>query len=209
MTITYPLTPPSSGIMKVTTHAVNVVAGGSSPFTGETQVYQFPGEWWTFSVNIALQERAAAEEWISFLLKLQGIYGTFYLDSPATSTPRGSAATAPGTPLVKGGSQTGNSLTIDGAPAGVTGYLKIGDMLQLGTGTSTRLYKVLDTANSDSVGEVDLTIWPKLRTSPLDNAAVVVSNAKALCRLASNDRSWSVDEALIYGGLDFECKEAL
>ena len=209
MAFTYPLSHPSSGIMKVSVHAVNVAAGGSSPFTGESQVYLFAGEWWEFEVSVALQERAAAEEWITFLLKLNGIYGTFYLNLPATAAPRGSAASAPGTPLVDGGSQTGNALNISGAPNGAVDYLKTGDMIQLGTGTSTRLHKVLADADADSTGDVELSIWPRLRTSPTNGAAVVVANAKALCRLKENDRSWSIDEALIYGGISFSCREAL
>lgn len=104
--------------------------------------------------------------------------------------------------------QTGSSLVLDGANTSVTGWLKAGDYIQLGSGSAATLHKVLQDANSDGSGNVTLDIWPSMRTPPLDNSAVVTSNAKGRFRLASNEQSWSINEAAIYG-ITFGAVEAI
>jgi len=209
MAITYPRTFPShTGVRSVELRAVNAVASQSSPFTFSRQVYDYGGRRWEADITLPPMRRTDAEQWIAWLVSLKGQYGTFLLGDPVCSTPRGSAATFPGLPLVNGGSQTGDTLVIDGASANKTGWLKAGDYIQLGSGTSARLHKVLEDANSDASGNVTLTIWPELRSSPSDNAAVTVSSAVGAFHLASNEVNWSVNEASIYG-ITFGAVEAL
>jgi hypothetical protein len=204
--ITYPLTPPSSPTYsRARLTGVPVVGVSKSPFSGSQQVYQHPGQWWEAELALPPMVRADAEEWISFLLKLNGIYGTFFLGDPLGATARGIAT---GTPLVDGGSQTGNSLDTKGWTAGQTGILKAGDYIQLGGGASTRLYKVLADADSDGGGLSTLTIWPNLRTSPLDSDTVTVSSCVGTFRLASNETLWDMDEARHYG-ISFGAVEAI
>jgi hypothetical protein len=120
------------------------------------------------------------------------------LGDPNAATPRGSAATTAGTPVVNGASQTGDELAIDGLPVSATGYLKAGDYIQLGTGTSSQLYKVLDDVDSNASGEATLQIWPDLRSSPADGATVVVANAKGLFQLSTPTTDWAIDNAGFY-----------
>jgi len=136
---------------------------------------------------------------------MNGQYGTFLLGDPANTAPRGVGT---GTPLVKGGSQTGDSLITDGWTNSTTGILKAGDWIQLGSGSSSRLHKVLDDVNSDSGGNATLTIWPSLRSSPADNAVITVNSPKGQWRLATNEMQYSIDEASVYG-ITFACVEAL
>lgn len=205
MAITYPLSLPTiTGIANIVITARNSVAVATSPFTLTTQVMQHQGSRWEASVTLPPMKRASAEEWIAFLISLNGAYGTFLLGDPMGATARGSASTAAGTPLVNGGSQTGSTLNIDGAPNNATGYLKAGDYIQIGT----NLYKVLADANSNGSGQVSLDIWPSLRSSPADNAAVVVAGAKGLFRLSSSDASFSIDNASVYG-INFSAVEAI
>lgn len=205
MAITYPLSLPTiTGIANIVITARNSVAVATSPFTLTTQVMQHQGSRWEASVTLPPMKRASAEEWIAFLISLNGAYGTFLLGDPMGATARGSASTAAGTPLVNGGSQTGSTLNIDGAPNNATGYLKAGDYIQVGT----NLYKVLADANSNGSGQVSIDIWPRLRSSPADNAAVVVAGAKGLFRLSSSDASFSIDNASVYG-INFSAVEAL
>jgi hypothetical protein len=143
--------------------------------------------------------RADAEEWISFLLKLNGQYGTFLLGDPNGATPRGSAASTPGTPVVNGSGQTGGELSIDGLPTSATGYLKAGDYIQLGSGTALQLYKVLNDVDSNASGQATLDIWPNLRNSPQDGSTVIVSNAKGAFRLSSNETAFTITEFTKYG----------
>tara|TARA_R100000329_G_scaffold50992_1_gene47083 strand:- start:8918 stop:9550 length:633 start_codon:yes stop_codon:yes gene_type:complete len=209
MAISYPLTLPTvSGIATVTFRATNVTAISMSPFTFKQQVVSHAGQRWEAEVSMPPMSRADAEEWISFLVSLRGQLGTFTLGDPSGATARGSASSAPGTPLVNGASQTGGSLAIDGCPASATGYLKAGDYIQLGSGSSATLHKILQDVNTLSGGDVTVDLWPHIRTAPADNSTVVVSNAEGLFRLSQNQTSWSIDEATIFG-VTFACVEAV
>tara|TARA_R100000278_G_scaffold115010_1_gene93734 strand:+ start:28 stop:654 length:627 start_codon:yes stop_codon:yes gene_type:complete len=208
MAITYPINPPTTGISGVTLIARDATAATASPFTFAQQVQRNQGSRWEADISLVPMERADAESWITFLMKLYGSYGTFLIGDPNASTPRGSASSAPGTPLVNGASQTGDTLNIDGLPASATGYLKAGDYIQLGSAATSQLYKVLDDADSNASGEASLTIWPDLRSSPADNATVVVSNARGLFRLATSGTDWSISNAGFYS-MSFGAVEAL
>jgi hypothetical protein len=115
---------------------------------------------------------------------------------------------ATGTPVINGASQTGSELITDGWTADTTGILKAGDYIQLGTGSTARLYKVLDDVDSDGSGNATFDIWPNLRSSPDDNATITVSNCKSVFRLTTNVTDISINQASIYG-LTFGAVEAL
>lgn len=209
MTITYPLSLPAvKGIATIRVVARNVTAISRSPFALSAQVYRWSGQAWEADITLPPMQRADAESWLSFLLKLKGRYGTFLLGDPNGATPRGSAATTPGTPLVAGGAQVGGSLDIDGLPLSATNYLLAGDYIQLGTGLSTRLYKVLNNVSSNGSGQATLDLWPDLRSSPSDNATVVVSNAKGLFRLSNQDQDFTIDDSSTYN-ITFGAMEAI
>lgn len=206
MTISYPLALPThTGIRSVELRATNAVAYGRSPFTFGGQVFAYSGQMWQADVTLPPMKRADAEQWIAWLISLRGQYGTFLMGDPLGGTPRGVAT---GTPLVNGAGQTGGSLVLDGATINVTGWLKAGDYIQLGSSTTARLHKVLADASSDGSGNVTLDLWPHIRTAPDDNAAITVSNAQGLFRLASSEMSWSANEAAIYG-LTFGAMEVI
>lgn len=197
MAITYPLTlpaAPSFNAARLT--ARSVVASSMSPFTGQEQVQEYAGQWFEAEFTLPAMTRAQADYWVAFMLKLNGIRGTFLAGDPAAKKPRGIAT---GTPLVKGASQTGNSLITDGWTISTSGILLAGDYIQLGSGATARLHKVLDDVNSNGTGDVTLTLWPSLRASPADNAPLVVTNTVGVFRLATNEMAWSIAEALNYG----------
>lgn len=205
MAITYPVTFPLVGIKSMNIRARTIVGVNKSPFTGQQQVYKHQGEWWEAEVTLPPMKRADAEQVAAFLLKMKGQYGTFLLGDPANTSPRGVGT---GTPLVYGASQTGSSLITDGWTVSTTGILKAGDWIQLGSGATTTLHKVLDDVDSDASGIATLEIFPSLRYSPADNAQVSKSSPKGRWRLASNETNWNIDEASIYG-ITFACVEAL
>ena len=204
MAITYPLTlsaTPSS----VRFSPINRVAVSESPFSGVQQTYQHPAQFWEAEVSYPPLSRDEAEPLVAQLTSLYGVKGTFLLNDPAGTSPRGIAT---GTPLVKGGSQVGSTLISDGWTASKTGILKAGDWIQLGSGATARLYKVLKDANSDGSGDSTLDIWPNLRSSPADNAAITIASAAGVFRLLTNDLSYQINSALHYG-ITFACREAL
>lgn len=205
MAYTYPLTFPDIGIRSINIRAKTVVGASISPFTGQQQVYKHQGQWWEMEVSMPPMKRDEAEQVASFLLKMNGKYGTFLLGDKANTAPRGVGT---GSPLVKGGSQTGDQLLTDGWTSSTTGILKAGDWIQVGSGSSTRLHKVLDDVNSDGSGNATLNIFPSIRTSPADNTVITVNSPKGIWRLSSNETDFSIDEASVYG-ITFACVEAL
>lgn len=208
MAETYPINMPNSNIASVRLIARNAVAVAASPFTFAQQVYRHQGQGWEADITLPAMKREDAEAWVSFLLRLRGQYGTFLLGDPNGATPRGSASTTPGTPVVNGASQTGDELNIDGLPVSVSGYLLAGDYIQLGSGSTATLHKVLEDVDSNASGEATLNLFPAVRTAPSDNATVTVSNAKGNFRLNANETSWDINTASIYG-ITFGAVEAL
>ena len=209
MAETYPLTfPTQTGVAAVEITATDIVSISESPFTLAQQVVRHAGARWSATISIPPVNRSDSEYWNSFLLRLRGQFGTFLLGDPNAATPRGSAASAAGTPVVNGASQTGNELAIDGLPVSATGYLLAGDYIQLGSGSTARLYKVLEDVDTNGSGEATLNLWPDLRSSPADGATVTVSGAKGIFRLATNDATWTINNAGFYS-ISFAAVEAL
>lgn len=194
---TYPLNLPShTGIKSIELRAINAVIFEMSPFTFVGQAQASAGQMWQADVTLPPMKRDDAAVWVAWLVSLRGRFGTFLMGDPNGATPRGSIG---GTPLVNGAGQTGETLLIDGCTANVTNWLKAGDYVQLGSGATATLHKVLANASSNGSGQVTLSLWPHIRSAPADNAAVTVTNAVGRFRLSSNETSWSIDEASIYG----------
>jgi len=209
MAESYPLALPThTGIAQIRLLARDVVGISTSPFNLKQQTFRHPGQRWEADITLPPMQRADAEQWAAFLLRLRGQYGTFLLGDPANATPRGTASATPGTPVVNGADQTGDELDIDGLPTSETGYLKAGDYIQLGSGSTATLHKVLEDVNTNASGEATLNLWPQVRTAPGDGATVVVSGAQGNFRLSSNETTWDINNATLYG-ITFGAVEAL
>ena len=182
MAITYPLTPPSPfRISKLTLSGMSATSRNVSPFTFQTQQYNWPGQAWMGSVECPPMTRAAAEEIIGFLLAAQR--GTFYFQDYANTAPRGNVT---GTLTVSSATANTSTLGISGA----TGTFAVGDWLQIGTS----LYKVVQVNSSSSVD-----LFPVLRSSYTGGTSITYSNAKGVFRLAESRTEWSIELASIYG----------
>lgn len=183
MAITYPLTPPSPfRISKLSLSGLSVTSRNVSPFTLQTQQYNWPGQGWFGSVECPPMVRADAEAVIGFLLAAQR--GTFYFQDYANTSPRGNIS---GTLTVS--SATANTSTLTFSNTGGMGSFAVGDWLQI----STSLYKVVQVNSATSVD-----LFPVLRSSYSGNA-ITYTNAKGVFRLASPQTDWSIDLANIYG----------
>jgi hypothetical protein len=161
--------------------AVNRVLGVAatpvaSPFTGGQDVQDWGGEWWEYSIDVAVRKQAEGRALSAFFAKLRGPVTPFLFCDPAVRQ-----SGSYGTPAVNGASQSGNALVTDGWSS--TG-LKDGDFFSLGSGLSTEFYQL--TADVQPVaGAATLEFVPALRTSPADNALLEVSSPKVLLRLTS------------------------
>lgn len=196
MAISYPITLPAAFVAARTVIRQNNTVGESvSPFSAEQQLYVHQGQYWEADIKLPPMARDDAEDVLGALLSLRGKEGSFLLPAP-NATPRGAGG---GTPLVDGASQTGLTLAVKGGPLSTTNWLKAGDWIQLGSGSSTRLHKVLVNADTDGAGKTTLDIWPRHRSSPADSAAVTISNCKGLFQLSSNSFEYEIGAAMIYG----------
>ena len=182
MAITYPVTPPSPfRISRLSLSGFSATSRNVSPFTYQTQQYNWPGQAWSGQVECPPMVRADAEAVIGFLLSVQR--GTFYFQDYANPTTRG---TVTGTLTVASGTANTTTLGISGA----TGMFAVGDWLQI----STSLYKVIVVNSSTSV-----EVFPALRSTYAAGTSIVYSNAKGIFRLSEPLTNWSIDLAKIYG----------
>jgi hypothetical protein len=155
-----------------------------SPFTYKQQTHSYDGQMWEADVTLPPMNRDDAESWVSFLMSLKGRAGTFLLYDPSAKSARGTATSATVT-----GSAGDDSLSVV-----MTGTLKAGDYIQIGSASDATLHKVL----VDQDGDGTLEVWPKLRKDRT-SVAVDLTSASGLFRLASNETAWSVDNASFFG----------
>jgi len=188
MAISYPLTPPSPfNLSQLSFTGVSATSRNTSPFTLQSQQYNWPGQAWLGSVDCPPMKRADAEDIVSFLLKAQR--GTFYFQDYANPLNRGGVT---GTLTVASATANGTTLGISGA----SGQFAVGDWLQI----STSLYKVVQSNSSSSVD-----VFPALRKSYAGGTSIVygkpndAARAQGVFRLASPSTEWSIGEASIYG----------
>lgn len=194
MAISYPLsTPTTIGIESIELRAVNAVAVSQSPFTYKQQVISHGGQKWEASVTIPSVHRDKAAEWKAMLVALKGQTGTFLLGDPDYATPQGTVSSCTLT-----GSVGDETVTVS-----MTGSLKAGDYIQLGSSSTAKLHQILE----DQSGSGSLEIWPALRDD-YTSATVTFNSPKGVFRLSDNVTSWSINNASTYG-ISFEAVEAL
>ena len=194
MALSYPLaTPTTIGIESIELRAVNAIAVSQSPFTYKQQIVSHSGQKWEASVNIPSVHRDKAAEWKAMLVGLKGQTGTFLLGDPDYATPQGTVSSC----VLSGnvGDETASVV--------MTGTLKAGDYIQLGSGASSKLHQVL----LDQDGDGTIEIWPSLRSN-YTSSTVVFNSPKGVFRLGTNMTSWSINNASIYG-ISFEAVEAV
>lgn len=209
MTISYPLNFPTAQAMRnITFRAASIIGVQPSPLTLEHTVYAWPGDGWEADVECPPMTAADAEPWVAgFLLALNGMEGTFLM-GPADAGQTAQRGTWAGaSPLVVGAHAAGvRTVAVDGLSAGATG--KAGDWLQFGSGSASRLHKLVEDFTANGSGEGTAEIWPRTRVALADNAPVTLASPKAVWRLASNVRRWSIDLGQWYAPLRFSCIEA-
>jgi len=193
MSITFPLTFPSlDDIDTCVWMPQDIVGVSQSPFTGIARVFDWGNQLWMFKCTLAAMNNVSAAVYQGFFRQLRGPYGTFYFADPTRRSPHG---TISGSPLVNGGSQSGLSLIVDGAGAAQT--VKAGDYFSL----ANNLYMSTTDATADGSGNITLDIWPELRGTPSDNAALTFTNPLGVF-MVLQDPEFDMEE-VIFSGAEF------
>lgn len=200
MALTYPLTPPASPVaQRLGAAAESVVAVNASPFTLFEQAYVWAGDrWGPWQIGLPALKDADAQDWIAFLLALNGVEGSFLMADPGYSGKRGTWLYGSPTAVVNGAHAAGvRTVSLKNFTSGATA--KAGDYLQFGTGANSRLHRVVQDATASGAGVLSLEIWPRTRAALADGDAFVVDSPVGVWRLAENRRDWSVEDARNHG----------
>lgn len=182
MAISYPLAYPSSlRVARVQWRGVSASSRNVSPYTLQTQQYNWSGQGWMGDVQCPPLGISDAETLIAWLLSAQR--GTFYFKDPSYAGLRGSI-----TGTLTTATAVANTSTLTFTNTG-SGSFALGDWLQI----STSLYKVIQVNSATSVD-----VFPVLRQN-YSSAAITISSPQGVFRLASPSTDWSVELARIYG----------
>ncbi len=205
MSLTYPLTLPSSVSFSEMSYLPRSVVGfNMSRFTGQQQTYVWPGQWWEAKCKLPpLTTDALADEWISFLLALNGREGTFNMGPSTRKTPRTISALA----TVGSGGGTANSTTLPITLVFSSYGLVAGDWFQIGTGSSAKLHRI--TQVNTFVGTAgSVEIFPRARSAYAAGSGLYLSNPVGLFRLSEGNMDWTVNTAK-HVGLEINAMEVL
>lgn len=166
----------------------------TSPLTGATQTASRPGERWEYILQWQAVTGAKRGNLLAALARLNGAEHRQRL--PVFAHRQTGALT--GTPLINGAGQTGAVISIKGAPNSVANWIRRGDLIAWDNGIKMA---TADAASNGS-GIVSVSIMPKIRFSPANNAPVAVTAAAVLGVFILADLSeWSDEDVLASGDL--------
>lgn len=215
VSFSYPLSLPTSPApVKITPRPVSRVAVSRSPYTSQSDKQVYDGQMLVWDVEMPpISDVATYSAWEATFYKLNGREGTCLFGDPSRTAPRGIYDSGSDTPLVKSDispapNQEGDRVLVtDGWRAGGSGLLLAGDWIQLGSGATTSLHKVLTDVDSDGSGEAEIDIWPRLRRTPSDNDTLTLVNTVGLWEMADNEFGYSIES--VFWGFSFTLIEAI
>ena len=174
-----------------------------SPLNRATQRLELAGQRWRGTWTLPSLTKEQAAPWIAFFMQLKGQVNTFTASDPDWQTNLGAWS---GTPLVKGASQTGNTVLIDGCNTSVTGWAKAGDYFNM----AGKLHRVTADANSNGSGEVTLAFEPPAYIAPADNAPITKNPATIQMRLLDDTSGeWVSGIGYVYESKTFSAVESI
>ncbi len=103
--------------------------------------------------------------------------------------------------------QRGSALYIKGLPASMSGLLEIDDQVEVVTALGSELKVVTARLNSDAAGLGYLQFEPPLRTSPIDNAPVVIHQPFGRFLFSGDAVGWDSDPG-VWSSASAEFEEA-
>lgn len=161
-----------------------------SPLSGTVQTIDRGGLHWVITYTYTELRGDPRAEMMGMVAALRGQANR--LRVPVYDNPK--RGTYGGTPLVNGGSQTGSSIILDGAGT-VTDWIKRGDYFSIDVNGEHEL-KIATADASSSGGAITINFEPRLRFSPLNNAAVyvedgVLAKPQGVFYFSNPENNWS------------------
>lgn len=155
-----------------------------SPITKQTQVEVRPGARWACEIQLEPMRPDAAQRWFAALVR--GLGEAFYLSPPQTdvSLCERLSGVSPGVPVVNGGDQSGVVFQTRAWPSEYE--IPAGQYFELVAGGYSSLHLVQADAQADGAGQAGLTVYPPIRNTPANGAALRVNAPRAEFRLTGN-----------------------
>jgi len=186
----------------------NTVVGVSrSPFTGHSQIYRWPGQWWEASVTLPPMHWEVAKKWAAFLTSLNGPEVAFVL--PLHRSLRNTGITGDAVHGWQGsaGAMSGSEwLPVDTWGSTAVGAPHIGDYLYFGIPEGDALHQVTGGIVTDGAGNVTgMNVWPRLRGNKVGHSLAFLAQGAFRLKQAP---AFSLDAGRIVEGLTLELIEA-
>lgn len=170
----------------------------SSAYTGAVQSRPLgPQRWAMALVAPAWLTRAESAVWVSLILQLRGQLNQLAVGDLKNTAPAG---TMRGTMTLDGSHAIGATtinIAAGGGQAGTT--LLAGDWLQVDTGSSRELVRLVANATADGSGDIACTVEPPLRLAHSGATSVTWDTPTGLFRMAAQPGDWTVQRALETG----------
>lgn len=154
----------------------------ASPLSNTVRTIEIAGARWQVAFQLSSLKEPDAAVLQAHLMQLRGRVHRSLIYPWQRPIPRGTIA---GTPLVKGASQTGASLLIDGCTVGTT--LLKGDFFSV----NSELKMITADATANGSGEMTLAFEPPLRSAPADNAPLTTTRPTAAFMATEDTVRWS------------------
>lgn len=163
-----------------------------SPLSGTKQTVDRGGLHWYFAYTFNESRGDSRAELMGLTAALRSQANRVRV--PVYDNPRRGAYG--GTPLVAGAAQTGSTINLDAASLSVTNWIRKGDYFSIDVNGEHELKMATADANSSGAGLITIQFEPRLRFSPLNNAAVwvedgVLPKPQGLFMLGDPSSQWS------------------
>lgn len=193
-TFTFPAITPTTNTFELVANTRTF----QSPLTNAVQTTSRKGSLWRASLQFNNLSGADRKVLQAFVVKLNGQQHRFTLQDHS-HTLRGAGG---GTLRVKGGTQSGTTLVCDGATPSVNNYLRAGDYISF----ANELHMITEDTNSNSIGEVNLSIAPPIRKVPSDNIEVDYTSPVTGVFMLAGPASWDTQPG-IFSSFNIEAVE--
>jgi len=171
--------------------------------SGKRVVRQIGSQYFIFTVQMPNLSNDDAMDIFAFLQKQKGSFETFTIQHPLDNRGAGKAETDI---LVNGVHAVSDStIALDGFAASTTAVLKAGDLIKF---NHSKVYMVQSDVNSNSSGEVTVSIEPSIVAALADNEAVTVNKPSFTVYLTSEEIMYTTDVSGLFS-IEFEVREVI